>query len=110
MRIDRGFDDSAAMIRYVSFAVLLGACSIAGIHYPDHQPDAAHVDCEQLKLLPVLDTIAAGAAFSASAIDYGTQARTSPWPLAALVAGGWAAVSAAYGYHETRACRRAHEP
>ena len=80
----------------------LCACSLTAIHYREPARD---VDCERLRLLPVADTVAAAGAFGIAAYQYNAQARTTPWPIGAIVAGAWAVASASYGYYETERCR-----
>jgi hypothetical protein len=91
------------MQRWLCLLALLGACSLTGIHYPDNPTQP--IDCERLKVLPVLDTGAALGALATSAYIYKEQTKTSPWPLSALVGAAWAIASASYGFYETGRCR-----
>lgn len=87
----------------IVLALALAGCSFVGVHYPDAPPAAAPVRC--LTALPVADTIAAAAAFGAGGYRYAVETRTSPFPLAMVIAGAWATASAIYGYREAARCR-----
>lgn len=98
----------------LALVAVLGGCSFVGIHYPD-RPDSpraagAHggVRCvtPQAWALPIADSVAA-AALSAGGYQYTVEARTSPFPLAMVVAGAWATASAIYGFTEDARCRSA---
>jgi hypothetical protein len=88
----------------LALVLALGGCSFVGIHYPDARP-ATGVRC--LTALPVADTVAAAAALGAGGYRYAVETRTSPFPLAMVVAGAWATASAIYGFSEDARCRSA---
>ena len=60
-----------------------------------------------LTALPIADTIAAAAALAAGGYRHAVEPRTSPFPLAMVVAGAWATASAIYGFTEDARCRSA---
>lgn len=102
----------------LALVVALGGCSFVGIHYPD-RPDslreaAARGDVRCLTprawALPIADSVAAATALSAGGYQYAVETRTSPFPLAMVVAGAWATASAIYGFTEDARCRSALIP
>jgi predicted alternative tryptophan synthase beta-subunit len=89
----------------LALVVALGGCSFVAIHYPEVRPPGGGVRC--LTALAIADTIAAAAALTAGSYRYAVEPRTSPFPLAMVVAGAWATASAIYGYTEDARCRSA---
>jgi hypothetical protein len=87
----------------LALVAALGGCSFVAIHYPETRPPGDGVRC--LTALPIADTAAAAAALTAGGDRYAVEPRTSPFPLAMVVAGAWAAASAIYGFTEDARCR-----
>jgi len=83
----------------------LGGCSLVAIHYPATRPASGDVRC--LTAPPIGDAAAAAAALTAGGYRYAVEPRTSPFPLAMVVAGAWATASAIYGFTENARCRAA---